>query len=325
MPGKYPLNQSPLYRLRNRKKLAEFLGIDRSELEDLANAPKYSFFDRKRPGKDPRPIQNPAKPLKKAQAKVATLLGRVQAPAYLHSGYKGTSYISNASQHLDMSVSTFKIDVKKFFANADARRVETLFLRRFECSPDVAAILCKLNTIHKHLPTGGSSSTMMSYWAYADMFDEINELVSSRGVKMTLCVDDMTFSGAEATKSLRFEVEKIIKRHGLGPHKRHHTKPGDAKIITGVAVTGKGIRLPNKRRKLLHEAHQDLDAETSLPLKFKKAQELMGRATEASQIEPRFGADVVRAAAKLKEVTEAVKKAGYEIEAGRIKVKSWKP
>jgi RNA-directed DNA polymerase len=325
MPGKYPLNQSPLYRLRNRKKLAELLGIDRSALEALSNERKYRRYELKIPGKKSRDIQDPNKALKKAQAKIASWLGKILAPGYLHSGYKGTSYISNASQHLDMSIPTFKIDVKKFFANADARRVETLFLRRFQCGSDVAAIMCKLNTVDGHIPTGGSSSTMMSFWAYADMFDEVNELVASHGVKMTLCVDDMTFSGAGATKSLRFEVEKVIKRYGLSPHKRHHTKPGQAKIITGVAVTGRGIRLPNKRRKLLHQAHQELDAETALPVKFKKAQELMGRATEAAQVESRFERDVARAAAMLKEVTEAVRKAGYEIEHGKIKVKSWKP
>jgi RNA-directed DNA polymerase len=320
MPGRYPINQSPLFRLKSRRKLAKLLGCSVKELELLANKPNYSFFSLERPNKDPRSIQNPSKDLKKAQAKISKLLGRVQAPNFVQSGYKGTSYISNALEHLDTAVPLFKIDIKKFFASSDAKRVETMFLRGFECSPDISALLRKLNTIHGHIPTGGCSSTMMSYWAYADMFLEISVLVSSHGVKMTLCVDDMTCSGTKATRSLRFEVEKIIKKYGLLPHKRHHVLAGNPKIVTGVAVTAQGIRLPNKRRRQLHQAHQEVDAETNVVAKFEKAQILLGRATEASQIEDRFRADVIRASFKLKEATEQALRAGYTIVSGKLKL-----
>jgi RNA-directed DNA polymerase len=321
MPGHYPIDQSPLYRLKSRRKLATLLVVTVAELEDLANEPNYTYFELKKPGKDPRPIQNPSKPLKRIQTRVAGLLGRVAAPPYVHSAYKGTSYILNAQEHLNLGVPSFKIDVKKFFANSDSRRVETLFLKVFECSPDVAAILCKVNTINKHIPTGGSSSTMMSFWAYSDMFKDIDSLAASHGVKMTLCVDDMTFSGASATRSLRYAVEKIIKQYGLRPHKRHHTRAGSPKIITGVAVTAQGIRLPNKRRLQLHDSHKQVDAETDVVKKFRLAQQLLGRATEAAQIEPRFQGDIIRANKKLRESIDQAELAGFVLDKGQLKVR----
>jgi hypothetical protein len=319
MLGRYELRQSPLFRLRSRKKLASLLDVTVAELESLAQTTgNYTYFDIEVEGKDPRPIQNPSKPLKKVQRKVTGLLGRIQAPEYLFSAYKGTSYVRNAAQHTDISKDSFKIDIKKFFARSDARRIETLFLRTFECSPDVAAILTKLNSVNGHIPTGGCSSSMLSYWAYRDMFREIADLAAAANVIMTICVDDMTFTGAGASRKLRYDVERIIKSYGLRPHKRHHFLPGRTKVVTGVAVTPKGLRVPNARRKLLHDAHKALAEETDVEKRVLLARRLMGRATEAEQIEPSFRGDVVRARAILHEAVAKAVSAGFEIIKGKI-------
>ena len=159
---------------------------------------------------------------------------------------------------------------------------------------------------------------MISFWAYWEMFEEINLLAAGFGVKMTICVDDMTFTGAGAGRKMRYDVERLIKKYELRPHKRYHFKVGQTKVVTGVAITPKGLRLPNSRRKLLHQAHQSVDAEEDVARKVILAQKLLGRATEAEQIEPTFRGDVIRARETLNSARRAAIAAGYSINNGRV-------
>lgn len=135
---------------------------------------------------------------------------------------------------------------------------------------------------------------------------------------MTVCVDDMTFTGNGASRKMRYNVERIIKKYALWPHKRYHFLPGQSKVVTGVAVTPNGLRLPNARRKLLHEAHQAVDAETDVCKKVILAQKLMGRATEAEQIEPSFRGDVIRARKILTDAKTAAINVGFIIKNGKV-------
>ena len=182
MKKRYPLNQSPLYRLRRRKDLADLLRLSLPQLESLANAtaPQYRCFG-KVVGKKTRWIEWPRKPLQRAQKRLSRLLDRIEAPDYIHSGFRGRSYVTNAQQHKCVG-NVAKIDIRSFFPQASSRWVRHCFADAFECSQDVAAILTKLFTIHGHLTTGGNSSTIVSFFAYKPMFDTIQILAKTRGV-----------------------------------------------------------------------------------------------------------------------------------------------
>lgn len=308
MSERYPLNQSRLYRLRRRKDLADLLGISVDVLEKLANAdpPEYKFFNKiihKNGKQKSRAIEQPKKPLKHVQKRLVRLLNRIEPPDYIQSGFRGCSYVKNALLH-NCGEKVAKIDIRKFFPSASARWVHRCFVDSFQCSPDVAIILTKLLTVHAHLPTGGNASTIVSFYAYRPMFDEIHQLATAQQLTMTCCVDDMTFSGVAATSSFLNEVRKIVQRYGLLTHKVHCFEPGQTKIITGIALTPKGYRLPNIRRKKLHEAFRAVNEETDPRKKIKRAEELLGRATEAAQVERRFQPYVRAAAEILKEVKE---------------------
>ena len=289
--------------MKSRRKLAELLNLSRSELESLANGGRsnYVFFDvQPKSGKKKRHVEQPYPPLRTVQRSLTRLLGRIEPPPYLHSAFRGRSYITNAAVH-SCSERSAKIDIKSFFQEADGSRVARAFREQFLCSPDVAAVLAKLTTILGHIPTGGNSSTMISFWAYKPMFDRIHQMAKAAGIEMTCCVDDMTFPGQKATPGFINSVRLIVRRFGLKTHKEHHFPPNSPKVITGVAVTSNGQRLPNKRRRLLHDAFGEVAAESNLEKKVKKAQSLMGRATEAEQVEPRFRAEVFLATKMLKE------------------------
>src|ERR1035441_510174 len=101
---RYPLNQSPLYKLHSRTKLAQHLGLTIQELNQVASS-QDSLYDRfsktiQKDGKTKeRFIEHPKPRLRQIQKRLACLLDRIQPPDYIHSGFRGRSYISNALSH----------------------------------------------------------------------------------------------------------------------------------------------------------------------------------------------------------------------------------
>jgi RNA-directed DNA polymerase len=311
MRTRYALDQSPLYKLQRRQGLAELLFLPLNGIEELANAdpPPYKFFSL--PGKNnkkkARHIEWPNRGLQRVQRRLVQLLDRIAPPGYIHSGFRGRSYITNAREH-KFNVRLAKIDIRKFFPSSSAKHVVRCFSKTFHCSSDVSTILTKLMTIMGHLPTGGSSSSILSFYAYKPMFDEINELAASRGLVMSCCVDDMTFSGEKATRGFLNEVRMIVSRYGLKTHKYHCFERSQAKVVTGVALTPNGIKLPNARRKKLHETFSDFDRETNPDLKATLGEKLLGRVTEAAQVEDRFKPLIQPVSEKLNAIRRANQK-----------------
>jgi hypothetical protein len=62
-----------------------------------------------------------------------------------------------------------------------------------------------------------------------------------------LYVDDLTLSGIHATKSLLFEVKKMITLRALTSHKDRLIAPGTVGLVTGVALKGVELHLRNKQ------------------------------------------------------------------------------
>lgn len=302
---RYPLDQSPFFRLQSRAKLAAHLDVSLPDLNKMADAQDslYNCFP-KQIGKDgktkERWIERPKPELRRVQRRIVQLLDRIQPPDYLHSGVRGRSYTTNASRH-DPKARLAKIDIRKFFPSAYAGYVYRTFVDVFQCSHDVAAVIMRLTTAFGHLPTGGNSSTIISFFAFKPMFDEIHSLAFSRGLVMSCCVDDMTFSGAAATEGFLNEIRVIVQRFGLKTHKRHCFEPHQTKIVTGVALTPQGVRLPNARRKKLHDSFIALENEGDPKKIIKLGERLLGRTTEAAQVEEAFRPLVRIAAGKLTE------------------------
>jgi len=282
----HPLNQSQLYKLKSRQKLASLLRSSLNIIEQLAKngSKEYKEFE-KQVGKKDRHIECPKGKLYAIASRLNDLLGRIQVPEYVHSGIKGRSYVTNAKAHLT-DVPLIKEDIKSFFPLSSYKFVFACFIQAFQCSPDVASILTRLSTINGHIPTGSPSSTIVSYYAYKPMFDEIYDLALSENLTMTLIVDDLTFSGAKASSGFLLKVRNIVKRFGLRVHKRHVYSARDTKIVTGVALTKNGFKLPNKRRKKLHDSLRTFHNAKDDESRKQAARVALGRTGEAAQLEP---------------------------------------
>ena len=278
----HPRHQSRLYKVQSPAQLADVLLLQQHQLQLLEKAEdNYIRWVDKKTGRD---IQRPKPLLEKVHRRAGVLMSRIETPQFLHSAIRGHSYITNAARHTSDQL-TVKIDIRKFYPSVRAQVVFHFFRDRMLCAGDVAGILARLLTVDGHLATGSSASPILSYFAYEDMFSEIEAVSLRRECEMTCYVDDMVFTGPGATRRHLYDVIQVARRYRLWGHKTKLFKAGQPKVITGVAVTMRGLRLPNKRQ-------QAIAAELSL-LKAAQTDEerlaimpgLVGRLFEAAQVD----------------------------------------
>ena len=276
-------DQSRLYKIKSPAQLADILNLKQHELTFLECADdNYIRWIDKKTG---RQIQVPKAQLEKVHRRTGILLARIEAPAFLHSAVKGRSYISNADRHA-WDKPTVKIDIRKFYPSVRVQAVFHFFRDRMRCAGDVSGILARLLTVDGHLATGSSASPILSYFAYEDMFGEIEELSVQRKCEMTCYVDDMIFTGPGATGRLLYEVIQVARRYRLWGHKTKVFKARQPKVITGVAVTKVGRRLPNQRQRTILEETAALEAAETDAERLTIMPSLTGRLFEAAQVDP---------------------------------------
>ena len=301
----YPVNQSPLYRLASRLKVADLLGVSLKSLENLARAQEsYRVFDIAQNGKL-RQVEVPKGLLSKVHKRLFLLLSRVEKPDYLHSGVRGRSYITNAKAHAP-NVPLVKVDVKKFYPSVHRGMIFDFFRFQMQCSPDVSGLISALCSYQNHLPTGSAVSQLMAYFAVKRMFDALNKLANQSDLKMTCYVDDLTFSGEQATPRFLWEAKKIIHRFGLKSHKEKWYAANDRKLVTGVLLVGRqAVVQPCKE----HAMWQEICALPTLSdvERLSALNRLVGRANAAAQIESRFLQKVQRLTLQRKSTQVSVK------------------
>jgi len=283
-----PLKASALFRLTSPRRLAEKLLIPRSTLERLVNFGDGNYLVRP-DRKSGRIIEEPKPQLKLVHQRFARLLAQIQTPDYLHSGVKGRSYITNANSHT-AEQPCIKLDIKKFFPSSSSHHVQRFFEDVLEYPPDVASRARRLLSYGGHLPTGGNASTILSFWAYKPMFDEIAELALELGCEFTLYVDDMSITGVFANRKCQQAARKIVAKYGLRAHKAKAFSAGQPRVHTGIAKTRRGREVPHRRAKGIAELEQQEAAATTTADKLKLLPSLIGKLSEASIVDPSWAA-----------------------------------
>lgn len=283
----YPFDQCPLYTIQSRKKLAQVVfNVELTFLERLANnTSNYRIFkiqngDKERQVEVPKPI------LERLHRRLFVLLERIEKPAYLQSGVKGRSYITNARLHVG-HVPLVKLDVKKFYPSVDSAKVYRFFNETLRCSQDVSGLLTKLTTYDGHVPTGSCMSQLLAFFVAKPMFDELDCLAAKHGLRFSCYVDDMTFSGVLAKPSLLWAAKQVVHAHGFSYHKDHCYTAEQQKLVTGVMVTSDSIAiLPSKEYELWRQT-QDIGS-GDIKQRITAVNSLIGSVVAAGQIETRF-------------------------------------
>jgi len=286
---RYRLDESPLFGLENRRKLAELLRVDPSKLHSVEKsglAGQYKVWPDKESG---RLITQPVGDLAVVHERLLTLLTRIAPPAYLHSAVKKRSYKTNAEEHRSGAV--LKIDIRKFYPSIRYNFVFSFFREVMMCSVDIATILSKLctATTHRHgvhMPTGSCISPLLSYWVNCRLFDALHALCASKGAAFTLYIDDMTMSGVGASRALLTAVALRIKGFGYDYHKIKTYESVPAKV-TGIMIVNGQLRLPHSRLRKIRETQLMLESVTGQD-RTKLLASLVGRLSEAEQIDPQL-------------------------------------
>lgn len=286
LKSKYTLRDSAFFRLRTKAKLADVLQISQTKLKRLTKLENgyYAFQKPKRDG-TMRDISAPIPPLKMVQARIADLLRRVAPPDYLFAPVEGRSYVDNAAQHIG-SRNFRLLDIEDFFPSCTFNKVLWFFRTWMECSPDVAYILSKIATENDVLPQGSPCSPILAYFAYIDMWTEIDECARIDDCRLSVYADDLTLSGDTVHERVIWDIKVILYRHGHKYAKHKERSRRDRSVeVTGVMLTRYGVTAPNRQRRKIMELRDDIGKAKASLQKEKMEAQLRGRLAQLGQIQ----------------------------------------
>jgi len=285
-PTYHPENQSPFFRLRTKKKLADLLFCSKEKLKDMSGKGDY-YYSFPKPKKDGgnRNIDAPREDLKKIQKRIAELLQKIVPPDFLFAPVTGRSYVDNAAHHLGAR-SIRLLDIEDFFPSCTAERVIWFFHKRMECSLDVAVILKNLLTKDGVLPQGSPCSPILAYLSYVDMWEEINQKVEQSKCTLSVYADDLTISGDIVPEATIWGIKKLLKKYGHNIKiKKERSIRDKTADITGVVLKKDKLLLPNRQHQKLVEVRGDLKKERSPAQRKILTNKVRGRESQAKQIE----------------------------------------
>jgi len=284
------MNQSPLYKLGNKRRLASILNTTFPELQKLVcRDDNYLTFEINPDSDKPRPVETPKPRMERIHRRLFNLLSRIEPPEYLHSGVKGRSYITNARAHAG-SKTMVKLDIVRFFPSTKRWHVYDFFRNVLCCSSDVAGLLANICTVDGHLPTGSCVSQVLAFYAHKQMFDDISDGSSDDGLTMTCYVDDIAISGDNASGKTLHAARTRIKQRGLASHKKKEKiyPENRPKLITGVIIDGETLKLPNRKHKEIYKGVLNADNLEDDSEKSGVLEKALNRSIAAAQIDPAF-------------------------------------
>ena len=282
--SRYALDQSPLYKLSSRKKLAQLLRVDVGELQTLSKQADrlYKEFSVPKKSGGLRDVENPARQLKLVQAQLARWLTRISPPDYLFCPVKGRCYVTNAARHRGQRVVRC-LDVRKYFPSTSARRVFWFFHKVMKCERDIAGTLTALATYQRHLPTGSPLSPIMAYYAHYDVWQAVASICRQHGYVLTVYIDDVTVSGASVSAAVMWRIKHAIHRSGLRYHKEKafFDRPSE---ITVVIVDGARLIVPNRQHRKAADLRRQIRLATDEAEATKLGAKLTGLRAQTRQI-----------------------------------------
>ena len=284
-PKYHQLNQCALYKVPNPKRLAKLLFQSEVGIEALGDTKdRYKCWNAEKKSGGTRSIEAPHDNLKAVQKRIADLLQKIEPPAYLMAPVKGRSYVDNAAVHRGAKAFSL-LDIEDFFPSCTDKKVYWFFNKVLHCPPDVAALLTKLTTYNGHLPQGSPCSPILAYFAYKEMWDEINGISQRAKCKLSIYADDITISGETVYGRDIWAIKQSLHKHGhrysVKKERQIVNKPAD---ITGVIVAGEELLLPNRQHKKIAETMKELDAARSGEEREYAGRKLRGRMAQAGQI-----------------------------------------
>lgn len=304
MKRPYPLDQSPLYCLQSRRRLAaEVLGLPLPKLESLVTrTDNYRQCIRVTGGKQ-RIVHVPQPLLCALHRRLAVLLNRMATPSYLQSGQRRPSHLTNAREHANAS-NIAKFDIRHFYPSITKDRVWHFFADRMLCSGDVASLLARLLTHQGSTPIGSPVSQVLAFHVVRPLLDELHNLARQNGLRFTCYVDDLTFSGTGASQEFVVAASNLVRRYGFTPHADHCYGPSEDKLVTGVLLTTSGLRVPPAQLQSIDTARRRLAQSADDAGRLPSLASLIGHLAAAVSIDTCFQTELRQRCVELRRLKE---------------------
>lgn len=280
----YRLQDSPIYKLQSKKKLAKLLFTSVTALRGMTDKsiPHYEYWEEKKTDGSMRPLCRPHEGLDKVQSRIAYLLACIETPDYVHAPVPRKTYVTNAAAHRG-SRAFCLMDIESFYSSCREDKVLAFFHHQMQCSLDVAVLLARLCCDKGSLPQGSSSSPILSYWTYSEMWNAIYKIANDAGNIFTLYIDDLTASGNIVLRKTIWKIQQQIHKHDLSIKTKKTRWAIDKPVdVTGVIVSQAGMRLPNKQHKKLAQAISEFSKPGGN--RKHKTNVLRGRRAQAEQV-----------------------------------------
>ncbi len=196
---------------------------------------------KKRKNNKVRIMYIPDEKIKTVQKHINKILQiRLPKPVYLHTGYKKCKILNVVKEH-KMSSLIIVLDIKNFYGSVPTERVFNFLTQICQLNIDVAKSIFKFITYRNTIPIGISTSSLVSFWACKDVFDEIYDYCVNSEYNMTLYADDIIISGdIKNPNKLISLVQKTISKAGLSLNHRKIRIYGKNKRIMNIHVNSKG-------------------------------------------------------------------------------------
>ena len=231
---------SPFFRLKSKKKLADLLFVSKVKMLTLARDEDLYFdFSKPKSSGGVRIISAPRDDLKAVQKRIAGLLQRIASPDYLFAPVSGRSYVDNAAAHMG-SDSIHLLDIEDFFPSCTANKVIWFFHKRMQCSVDVAAIIRGIVTRNGSLPQGSPCSPILAFLCYVDMWEEIARIVDHADCTLSVYADDLTISGSTVPEASIWAIKRVLRKHGH----RYNASKERCKRLKPAEITGVILSAP---------------------------------------------------------------------------------
>lgn len=259
------------------KDLAFALKLKKKELEELARQLDENEQDLYRNWDEPktdefgdprydtngklltRPINAPTKRLKSVQSRILKkVLYKIELPDYYFGGIKGKDAVKNARFHQGNKY-FFLTDLKDFYPSVSAKSLEKA-LRLEGFYPDVSRIITRLCTRGGCIPQGCPTSSFLASLVVHHNCAEVFEKYIADGLKVSIYVDDITFSSPYDFKDKAKGILEDLRTRGLKINfdKTHYCTFNPT--VTGVHVKNNGISPLPYNFDRLREKSRDLNS-----------------------------------------------------------------
>ena len=202
----------------------------------------------------------PSKQLKTIQSAILFHLQHYELHPAAFGAVKGRCHVDNAKKHAAAPF-IFCLDYSAFFPSISSKRIYRLFCTQLGCSPPVAGMLSKLTTYKHRLPTGSPTSPILTNILCIPLDKRLHCLSQFYSLVYTRFVDDLTFSGQNIPSSFICKTKIIIDSFGLklNKDKEELFTPANGKIVTGVNVNHRKVRVSRAYKKSLRAQKHQLE------------------------------------------------------------------